>query len=105
MQRIDETVLVSTNRSGEPIGFLWRNSNYQVRTKPIRWFTRRDWWLEAVRVQRGVGASVLEVEVWRMMASKREDLESAKKTQFEITHSADGTGNEKDIWRLLRVYD
>jgi hypothetical protein len=105
MQRIDEKVLVSTNRSGEPIGFLWRNSNYQVRTKPVRWFARRDWWLEATRVQRGVGATVLEVEVWRMVASKGEEPEAAKKTQFEIVHSSDDANDTKGIWRLMRVYD
>jgi hypothetical protein len=105
MQRIDENVLVSTNQNGEPVGFLWRDSNYKVRARPIRWYARRDWWLEAMRVQRGVGASVLEVEVWRMLASKREEPEVANKTQFEIVHSKDGVAGEKNIWRLLRVYD
>ncbi len=102
MQRLDENVLVSTNQSGEPVRFLWRDSNYKVRARPIRWFARRDWWLEASRVQRGVGPGVLEVEIWRMLASEGDN--SAKKTQFEIAHSQDAK-NGKNIWRLVRVYD
>jgi Family of unknown function (DUF6504) len=103
MRRMDENVSVSINRTGEPVGFLWRNSTYRVRTKPIRWFARRDWWLEAARVQRGVGAGVLEVEVWRMVASKAEEPD--QKTQFEILNTAASTDGEKAIWRLVKVYD
>ena len=103
MRRMDENVSVSINRTGEPVGFLWRNSTYRVQTKPIRWFARRDWWLEAARVQRGVGAGVLEVEVWRMVASKTEEPD--QKTQFEILHTAPSTDGAKAIWRLVKVYD
>ena len=103
MRRMDENVSVSINRTGEPVGFLWRNSTYRVQTKPIRWFARRDWWLEAARVQRGVGAGVLEVEVWRMVASKAEEPD--QKTQFEILNTAASTDGEKAIWRLVKVYD
>jgi hypothetical protein len=104
MQRLDENVLVSTNQSGEPVGFLWRDSNYKVRARPVRWFARRDWWLEASRVQRGIGPGVLEVEVWRMLASKGGESEAKNKTQFEIAHTQDGA-NGKNLWRLVRVYD
>ena len=104
MQRLDENVLVSTNQSGEPVGFLWRDSNYKVRARPVRWFARRDWWLEASRVQRGIGPGVLEVEVWRMLASKGDEPEAKNKTQFEIAHTQDDA-NGKNIWRLVRVYD
>ena len=104
MQRLDESVLVSTNQSGEPVGFLWRDSNYKVRARPVRWFARRDWWLEASRVQRGIGPGVLEIEVWRMLASKGGESETKNKTQFEIAHTQDDA-NGKNIWRLVRVYD
>ena len=105
MRQIDENVSVSTNQTGEPVGFFWRNSSYRVRTKPIRWFARRDWWIEATRVQRGVGPSVLEVEMWRMVASKNESVDSVDKTQFEIVHARDSANPEKHIWRLVKVYD
>ena len=100
MQRVDEKVLVSTNRDGEPVGFMWRDSNYRVSARPVRWFARRDWWIEATRVQRGVGASVLEVEMWRMTATK--NTETDGENQYEIVHTLDG---EKGIWRLVRVLD
>jgi len=103
MRRIDEKVEVATDQTGQPVGFLWRSSSYQVSHKPIRWFARREWWLEATRVQRGIGARVLEVEVWRMAASNTDD--SAKTTQFEIIHDQDSATEEKGIWRLVRVYD
>ena len=101
MRQLDENVLVSTNQNGEPIGFLWRDSNYKVRARPIRWFTRRNWWVEAARVQKGVGPEVLEVEIWRMTASESDD---SAKTQFEISHSQDDKTGRK-TWRLVRVYD
>lgn len=104
MQRLDENVLVSTNQSGEPVGFLWRDSNYKVRARPVRWFARRDWWLEATRVQRGIGPGVLEVEIWRMLASQVEESEAKAKTQFEMAHTQDAVSG-KNIWRLVRVYD
>jgi hypothetical protein len=105
MQSLDEKVLVSTNGSGEPIAFFWRDSKYQVKTKPVRWFARRNWWIEAARVQRGVGAGVLEVEMWRMAASKSDEPEAAKKAQYEILHSIENLDGEKNIWRLVKVYD
>jgi hypothetical protein len=105
MRQINESISVSTNQTGEPVGFLWRNSTYRVRTKPIRWFARRDWWIEAARVQRGVGAGVLEVEMWRMIASKSDIPEAEEKNQFELVHSLDESGGNKHIWRIARVSD
>jgi Family of unknown function (DUF6504) len=101
MRQLDENVSVSTNQNGEPVGFLWRDSIYKVSAKPIRWFARRDWWLEASRVQKGIGPGVLEVEIWRMTAA---EVATANKTQFEIAHTQDNDGG-KNLWRLVRVYD
>ncbi|MEI6590970.1 MAG: hypothetical protein WCO24_03095 [Actinomycetes bacterium] len=98
MQRIDEEIVVATNTSGEPIGFQWRNRGFLVNCKPVRWFARREWWVEAARAQRGIGAGVLEVEMWRLTAACKEAAEQ-KATQYEIIHSTlDGS------WRLSRVY-
>lgn len=105
MKQIDENVLVSTNHTGEPVGFLWRNSTYRVRTKPVRWFARRDWWIEASRVQRGIGPGVLEVEMWRMVATKDSGADVEPKVQFDIVHTHDSANQEKHIWRLVKVYD
>ncbi|MEY4018759.1 MAG: hypothetical protein RLZZ594_356 [Actinomycetota bacterium] len=101
MLRVDERVEVSVDRVGEPIGFWWRGAGYLVKSKPIRWFARREWWIEAARVQRGIGAGVLEVEMWRMSASSN----NKDKAQYELVHTLDTSGGQKHIWRLVRVYD
>lgn len=95
MIRVDESVQVKTNRLGEPIGFSWRNGSYRVLTKPERWFARKDWWVEAARVQRGIGAGVLEVEMWRLSAAK----ESSSPAQFELIHT-----EIDNQWKLVRVF-
>ena len=96
MVRVDEMVAVSVNPKGEPIGFSWRDGAYRVLNKPVRWFARREWWVEASRVQRGIGSGVLEVEMWRVMA------ENSKKPacQYEFVHDA-----LTDTWRLTRIYE
>jgi hypothetical protein len=96
MVRVDEKVAVSVDRSGSPIGFSWRDGHYLVSSKPVRWFARRQWWIESARVQRGIGAGVLEVEMWRVMA------ENSKKPacQYEFVHDA-----LTDTWRLTRIYE
>jgi len=83
MIRVDESIQVATNQAGEPVGFSWRNGSYQVITKPVRWFSRRNWWDESARAQRGIGAGVLELEMWRLSASK----ENSSPAQFELIHT------------------
>ena len=99
--RVDEAVYVATDKVGDPIGFNWRGIAYLVKTKPVRWFARREWWVEAARVQRGIGAGVVEVEMWRLQA-KNVDPQAASESsggQFELIHSADD-----NVWRLVHVW-
>lgn len=96
MIRVDETVAVAVNDTGEPIGFKWRNANFLVANKPMRWFARREWWKEASRAQRGIGTDIIEVEMWRLMAS---DLKQQTCQQYELIHRVG-----KDDWRLILVY-
>jgi hypothetical protein len=94
MIRVDESVQVTTNQIGEPIGFSWRGGNYRVVSKPVRWFSRRDWWVEAARAQRGIGAGVLEVEMWRISAIK-----DSAAAQFELIHT-----EIDNRWQLVRIF-
>ncbi|MEN9606467.1 MAG: hypothetical protein RL605_295 [Actinomycetota bacterium] len=99
--RVDEAVFVATNQGGEPIGFNWRGIAYLVKSRPVRWFARREWWVEASRVHRGIGAGVVEVEMWRLQA-KNVDPQAASESsggQFELIHSADD-----NVWRLVHVW-
>jgi hypothetical protein len=98
MVRVDEKVSVAVNDTGEPIGFSWRNNSYLVNAKPTRWFARREWWVEAARVQRGIGAGVLELEMWRLLASCVD--KEKPRCQYELLHSA--LDNE---WKLVRIFD
>jgi hypothetical protein len=84
-----ENISVSLNRTGEPVEFSWRGSSYRVVSKPERWFSRRQWWAEASRVQRGIGKEVLEVEMWRLRT---------KDGFVELMHTA------QNDWRLVRTY-
>jgi hypothetical protein len=47
-------------------------------------------------VPKGVGAGVLEVEMWLLVAS-----EGREKRHYELAHCAIG---DKNQWRLHRVY-
>ena len=59
MTMINEKVEVSVDKTGSPIGFSWKGGLYLVASKPVRWFARKQWWIESARVQRGIGAGVL----------------------------------------------
>ena len=96
MARVDELVSVSINEAGTPVEFNWRGGGYRVLNRPVRWFTRREWWSEASRVPKGIGSGVLEVEMWLLVAS-----EGREKRHYELAHCAIG---DKNQWRLHRVY-
>ena len=109
MLRVDEAVEVLVNQAGQPTHFRWRGERYVVVSQPVRWFARREWWVESARAYRGIGASVLELEMWR--CAVRPDLAGSAQqsgvtaganqgsTQFELVRSS--VGNR---WQLLRVY-
>ena len=92
--QIDENIAVSVDRNGQPISFLWRGERFAVSDRPVRWYARKEWWLEANRVQRGIGVSVLEVEMWRLVAQSR----AKHWVQYDLRH-------EENRWRLVRIYE
>ena len=93
MGRIDEAVAVFVDQEGAPALFKWREKDYQVSASPVRWFARTEWW-EGERAHRGIGSGVLEVEMWRVVAS-REGL----KYSYELLHYPAESG-----WQLLRRF-
>jgi hypothetical protein len=95
MTRVCEAVTVSVSQTGEPIGFRWRDQSYQVTSKPVRWFSRKEWWVESARAQRGIGAGVLEIEMWRFCAS-----DNTVVLQFELIRNA-----ITNQWQLNKVFD
>jgi hypothetical protein len=101
MVSVDEPVTVSVNWAGEPVKFVWAGATYAITAKPVRWYDRRQWWAEAGRVQRGIGAQVLEVEMWQVQAEIQAGVQdpiraTLPKFEFELMHS-------KNAWQLVRV--
>jgi hypothetical protein len=69
MGRIDEAVAVLVDQEGAPTLFRWREKDYQVSSRPIRWFARAEWWI-GERAHRGIGSGAVEVEMWRFVVSQ-----------------------------------
>ncbi|WP_373418297.1 DUF6504 family protein [Arthrobacter sp. BF1] len=90
---VDERVNVRTTAAGSPLEFEWRARHYRMTELPLRFFTRRPWWTEQNRIQKGIGAQVLETEIWRVTAAGRG--RSAERV-FELSH-------EDSHWRLSRI--
>ena len=95
MGRIDEAVAVLLDQEGAPALFRWREKDYQVSSRPVRWFARTQWWI-GERAPRGIGSGALEVEMWRFMASPSDDSGS----YFELLHNSIANS-----WKLLRRYE
>jgi len=93
MGRIDEAVAVLVDQEGAPTLFRWREKDYQVSSRPVRWFARAEWWV-GERAHRGIGSGVLEVEMWRFSGS----CEGIRQS-FELLHNF-----ENNCWTLLRRF-
>jgi hypothetical protein len=85
MGRIDEAVAVLLDQEGAPALFS---------SRPVRWFARTEWWV-GERAHRGIGSGVLEVEMWRFLATG-----DGTKTSFELLHNTAGNS-----WKLLRRFE
>jgi hypothetical protein len=93
MGRIDEVVAVLVDQEGAPTLFRWREKDYQVSSRPVRWFARAEWWV-GERAHRGIGSGVLEVEMWRFLATC-----DGVKNSFELLqNSLSGS------WTIIRVF-
>jgi hypothetical protein len=95
MGRIDETVVVLVDAFGVPTCIRWREKDYLVDSRPVRWFARTQWWI-GERAQRGIGSGALEVEMWRFMASPSDDSGS----YFELLHNSIANS-----WKLVRKFE
>jgi len=95
MGRIDEAVAVLLDQEGAPALFRWRGKDYQVSSKPVRWFARTEWWV-GERAHRGIGSGVLEIEMWRFLASPSDDSGS----YFELLHNS-----LANSWKLIRKFE
>jgi len=95
MGRIDEAVAVLLDQEGAPALFRWREKDYQVSSRPVRWFARTEWWV-GERAHRGIGSGILEVEMWRFIATSSDD----SGFYFELLYN--GISNS---WKLARKFE
>ena len=91
MGRIDEAVAVLVDQEGAPTLFRWREKDYQVSSRPVRWFARAEWWV-GERAHRGIGSGAVEVEMWR--------LSVAEEGVFDVLHSY-----SLGSWKLISRFD
>jgi hypothetical protein len=91
MGRIDEAVAVLVDQEGAPTLFRWREKDYQVSSRPTRWFARAEWWV-GERAHRGIGSGAVEVEMWR--------LSVAESGICDLLHNTT-TG----AWKLIRRFE
>jgi hypothetical protein len=91
MGRIDEAVAVLVDQEGAPTLFRWREKDYQVSSRPVRWFARAEWWA-GERAHRGIGSGAVEVEMWRLCIDE--------KGHFDLLHI-----RSSGHWLLIRSFE
>lgn len=96
MGMFTESIQVSCTPNGVPLRISWRGCDYRLVAEPQCWFERRKWWDENLRVPRGVGAGMVDYEMWR--------LEVTQVAGHGPTWSVDVSFDPQSTrWRLVRV--
>ncbi|ALU40256.1 hypothetical protein AS188_11390 [Kocuria flava] len=90
---LTESVDVDCDAEGVPVGVRWRGRAYRVAQDPVRWYERRAWWAEDLRLPRERGAGVVDQQMWRVQVQLGPRTELLT---LELVHTLD-TGR----WRLL----
>lgn len=90
---LTESVDVECDTEGVPVGVRWRERHYRVAQEPVRWYERRAWWAEDLRLPRDRGIGAVDQQMWRVQVqlTVRSEL-----LTLELVHTLD-TGR----WRLL----
>ncbi|PRB41811.1 hypothetical protein CQ020_21815 [Arthrobacter sp. MYb23] len=101
MGLFSESVSVSCTDAGQPQEVQWKGTQYTVTNEPVRWYERRQWWLEESRAPLGSGAGLVDHEIWRvqLLPSTAEPEASHSITLDLVRHLGSGR------WRLLRIHD
>lgn len=97
MGMFTERIEVACTPAGVPLRVRWNGRDYRLVAEPHRWFERRKWWDEGLRVPRGIGAGVVDYEVWRLQIAPG---------------AARGEGRTIDVsfdpltaqWRVIKVH-
>lgn len=84
---------VMTDFDGAPVRFSWLGRSYTVISRPVRWYSRKQWWQQATAAPKGSGAELIEVEMWRLWAAS-----DADRLFFELSHTM-----PEDAWEITQL--
>lgn len=97
MGMFTESIEVSRAANGMPLRVKWQGQEYRLVAEPERWFERRKWWDENLRIPRGIGAGMADYEMWR--------LQLAPAMGGGAPHSVDLSFDpQSERWRLVRIH-
>ena len=98
MGMFTESIEVARATIGVPLRVNWQGQDSRLVAEPQRWFERRNWWDENLRIPRGIGAGIADYEMWRLQ------LVAVRGPQQ--VHSVDVSFDaQTERWRLVRVHD
>jgi hypothetical protein len=105
MGMFSESVDVVCTAAGQPQELQWAGRHYTVCAEPVRWYERRQWWVEESRAPLGSGAGLVDHEIWRVQVraadSPRGSTDATDEPlTLDLTRHI-GSGR----WRLLRIHD
>lgn len=100
MGLFSESVDVICTEEGAPQEVNWRGNKYHVCADPVRWYERRQWWVEETRAPLGTGAGLVDHEIWRVQLKEMPGTDTVKLITLDVVRHI-GSGR----WRLVRIHD
>lgn len=100
MGLFSESVIVTCTETGQPQRIQWQGRDFHVCDEPVRWFERRQWWIEESRAPLGAGAGLVDHEIWRVQLQDHSTGQAGKTITLDLVRHV-GSGR----WRLLRIHD
>lgn len=98
MGMFSESVDVACTPAGQPESLDWAGRHYDLCAAPVRWFERRQWWVEEQRAPLGSGPGLVDSEIWRLQV--RDGGNPDRTLTLDVSrHVRSGR------WRLLRIHD
>lgn len=98
MGMFTEAIEVTRAANGMPLRVKWQGKDYRLVAEPHRWFERRKWWDENLRIPRGIGAGMADYEMWRLQLS----LVNGTQEVHSVDVSFDA---QTQRWRLVRMHE
>ena len=91
--KLEELSAVMLDFDGAPVRFRYQDQDYTVASRPVRWYSRKLWWLQAQSAPKGVGQGLMEVEMWRLWAASE-----TSRIFFELRHEL-----PQDSWIINQI--